>query len=152
MGGYIQDLLNRRGYQNFVSYNTTVELIKKDPKGEKWVLTLRRPLENRKEDEWWTESFDAVIVASGHYTVPFIPSTPGLAELERTFPGTVEHSKAWRNPEKYRNKRVVVIGASISGADISWTLADFAETPLISVTRGKYHPVSSKSLSSYNII
>lgn len=145
--GYIQDLLNRRGYQEFVSYNTTVELVKKNSDSGKWVVTLRQPLENGEEDKWWTESFDSVIVASGHYTVPFIPETRGLAELESNFPGTVEHSKAWRNPEKYRNKRVVVVGASISGADISWTLADFAESPLISVTRGKYHPVSLKCFS-----
>jgi len=139
---YLQSLLDRRGYQEYVSYNVTVELVKKDLASGKWVVTLRQPLENGTEDRWWTESFDSVIVASGHYTVPFIPSTPGLAELESKFPGTVEHSKAWRNPEKYKGKRVVVVGASISGADISWTLADFAEIPLISVTRGKYHPVS----------
>ena len=142
MEEYLQSLLDRRGYQEYVSYNVTVELVKKDLASGKWVVTLRQPLENGTEDRWWTESFDSVIVASGHYTVPFIPSTPGLAELESKFPGTVEHSKAWRNPEKYKGKRVVVVGASISGADISWTLADFAEIPLISVTRGKYHPVS----------
>ena len=140
--GYIQGLLNRRGYNELVSYNTTVELVKKDAQSGKWIVTLRQPMENGKEDRWWSESFDSIVVASGHYTVPFIPATPGLAELESNFPGTVEHSKAWRHPAKYKDKRVVVVGASISGADISWTLADYAASPLISVTRGKYHPVS----------
>lgn len=138
--GYIQNLLNRKGYQDLVSYETTVELVHKDPQTGKWILTLRKPLENEQQDYWWTESFDAVIVAAGHYTVPFIPCTPGLAELSRNFPGSVEHSKAWREPEKYRGRRVVVVGASISGTDISFSLADVAQTPLHAVVRGRYHP------------
>ena len=136
---YIQNLLNRNGYQDLVSHDTTVELVQKDMQTEKWILTLRKP-RNGQEDYWWNESFDAVVVATGHYTVPFIPATPGLAELSQNFPGSVEHSKAWREPEKYRGKRVVVVGASISGADISFSLADVAETPLHSVVRGRYHP------------
>lgn len=137
---YIQDLLNRHGYQNLVSYDTTVELVQKNQQTQKWELTLRKALPNGKEDEWWSESFDAVVVAAGHYTVPFIPHTPGLAELARNFPGSVEHSKAWRKPDKYRGKRTVVVGASISGPDISYALADVTETPLHCVVRGKYHP------------
>lgn len=138
--GYIQALLNRMGYNECVSYNTTVELVHKDTETGKWILTLRKPLEDGAEDQWWNESFDAVVIAAGHYTVPFIPSTPGLAELSRNFPGSIEHSKAWREPEKYRGKRVVVVGASISGTDISFALAEVAETPLNSVVRGRYHP------------
>ncbi|KAL5320927.1 hypothetical protein ACEPPN_011737 [Leptodophora sp. 'Broadleaf-Isolate-01'] len=138
--GYLQNLLNRNGYQDLVTYNATVELVRKDQERGKWVLTLRQPLENGEEDRWWTEEFDAVVVAPGHYTVPFIPHTPGLAELARDFPGVVEHSKAWREPEKYRGKRTVVVGASISGPDISHALADITEAPLNCVVRGKYHP------------
>lgn len=138
--GYLQALVNRRGYQDYVSYNTTVELVSKDTDTGKWTVTLRQPVEGGKEDKWWQESFDAVFVTAGHYHVPFIPYTPGLAELATNFPGSVLHSKAWREPEDYRGKRVVVVGASISGADISYALADFAEPPLNSVVRGKYHP------------
>ncbi len=111
--GYVQRLLDRRGYQDLVSYNTTVELVHKDSTTGKWVVTLRKPLENGVQDQWWTESFDSVVVAPGHYTVPFIPHTPGLAEFMQNFPGSVEHSKAWRGPEKYRGKKIVVVGAMI---------------------------------------
>ncbi|KAF5878415.1 putative dimethylaniline monooxygenase protein [Botrytis fragariae] len=137
---YVQDLVDRKGYPDLISYNTTVELVHKDPHTSKWVLTLRKPLDNGIEDRWWTESFDAVVVAAGHYSVPFIPSTPGLSAFSQNFPGRVLHSKAWRDPETYRGKRVVVVGASISGPDISYALADCVERPLHSVVRGKYHP------------
>ncbi|KAL2072541.1 hypothetical protein VTL71DRAFT_11884 [Oculimacula yallundae] len=138
--GYLEGLVNRNGYQDLVTYNTTVELVHKDQESGKWVLTLRQPLDNGEEDMWWTEEFDAVLVAAGHYTVPFIPHTPGLAELARDFPGVVEHSKAWRDPDKYRGKRTIVVGASISGPDISHALAGVTEVPLNCVVRGRYHP------------
>lgn len=135
---YIQDLLNRNGYRELVSYDTTVELVHKDEEKGKWILTLRRALEGGEKDYWWTESFDAVVVAAGHYTVPFIPHTPGLAQMAHDFPGSVEHTKAWRTPERYRGKRTVVVGASISGPDVSYAIADVVEGRLHCVVRGKY--------------
>lgn len=137
--GYLEGLVKRRGYEQFVSYGTFVELVEKNGDG-RWTLTLRQVLENGKEERWWRESFDAVLVASGHYHVPFIPHTEGLSDFASKFPGSVQHSKAYRKPEFYKNKRVVVVGASISGPDISFNLADLAETPVHSVVRGKYHP------------
>lgn len=137
--GYLEGMVRRRGYEGWVSYGTFVELVEKDD-GGRWILTLRQVLEGRKEERWWRESFDAVLVASGHYHVPFIPHTEGLSALASKFPGIVQHSKAYRKPEFYKNKRVVVVGASISGPDISFNLADLAETPVHSVVRGKYHP------------
>ncbi|KAG9248319.1 flavin dependent monooxygenase-like protein [Calycina marina] len=135
---YIQDLLKRNSYENFVSYDTTVELVQRNQESRKWIVTLRK--REGDLDKWWTESFDAIVVASGHYAVPYIPSTPGLAELAENFHGSVEHSKGWRDPEKYRGKRVVVVGASISGTDISFAMADVVEKPIHSIVRGHYHP------------
>lgn len=99
---YIADLLDRNGYQDFVSYDTTVELVAKIPETGKWRLILRR--EGDGEDHWWSEEFDAVVVASGHYTVPFIPHHDGLKEWAERYPGTVEHSKSFRGPAKYAGK------------------------------------------------
>lgn len=97
---YVEDLVHRRGYQDFVEYNTTVELVEKD--GEEWRLVLRKGGE--KLDYWWEERFDAVVVANGHYSVPYLPSIRGLKEFAEFHPGSVEHSKAYRGREKYRGK------------------------------------------------
>lgn len=103
--GYVQDLINRNGYQDLVEYNTTVERASKE--GEKWVLTLRRAGSNA-HDYWWNETFDALVVASGHYAVPYIPEIPGLKEFAEKYPGSVEHTKQYRGPERYRNKACTV--------------------------------------------
>ncbi|OLN94297.1 Thiol-specific monooxygenase 1 [Colletotrichum chlorophyti] len=130
---FVQGLVNRKGYQDFVSYNTTVELAEKV--GDEWKLTLRK--EGGDEDEWWVEYFDAVIVATGHYWVPYIPSIEGLDEFEKARPGSVTHSKLFRGREDYRDKRVVVVGASVSGADISVDLLKTAQLPVYSVVNGR---------------
>lgn len=103
---YIEDLFNRNGYQDLVQYNTTVERAIKDPSSQKWVLTFRRTevLNGAKSDYWWSEEYDAVVVASGHYAVPFIPAIPGLKEFAARCPGSVQHTKHYRGPEKYQGK------------------------------------------------
>ena len=99
---YVADLVNRNGYEKLVSYNTSVELSEKI--GDEWRLVLRKDGDVRGEDEWWEEWFDAVVVASGHFNVPYIPKIPGLAEFEQGRPGSVKHTKMFRGREAYRGK------------------------------------------------
>lgn len=103
---YIEDLFTKKGNANLVQYNTTVERAFKDPVSQKWVLTLRRTegLIGSQSDYWWSESFDALVVATGHYAVPYIPAIPGLKEFAERYPGSIEHTKHYRGPEKYRGK------------------------------------------------
>lgn len=140
---YISDLLARNNYNSLVSYNTTVELVSRNPPdaAKRWTLTLRQPI-SPTEDKWWTETFDAVIVANGHYHVPFLPAMPGLDAYARRYPAKIIHSKAFRNVEDYTNQNVIVIGASISGPDIASALANsnLCKGKITSVVRGKYHP------------
>ncbi|KAJ9292421.1 hypothetical protein DTO271G3_8795 [Paecilomyces variotii] len=136
---WVEDLLNRNGYQDLVEYNTTVEKAVKDPKSDKWVLTLRRGEKAGKEDYWWIEEFDALVVASGHYSVPYIPHIKGLKEFAEAYPGSIEHTKGYRHPEKYRGKRVITVGASVSGADTAVSIVDVVQPPVYAVVRGKYN-------------
>ncbi|KAI8666394.1 hypothetical protein NCS57_00864000 [Fusarium keratoplasticum] len=129
---YIKGLVERRGYEDLVSYNTTVERVEKI--GSEWKVTLRR--EGNERDYWWVEWFDAVVVASGHYSVPYIPAIDGLDELEKSRPGSVIHSKHFRGRDLYKGKRVVVVGASVSAADIAFDLADVAQQPVHAITIG----------------
>lgn len=129
---YIAGLVNRNGYEKLISYDTAVELAEK--KGDEWRLVLRRTEQN--EDVWWEEWFDAVVVASGHYNVPYIPQIKGIEEFEATNPGSVKHSKMFRGRENYKNKRVVIVGASVSAADIAYDLVDVARGPVYAVVQG----------------
>lgn len=69
------------------------------------------------------ERFDAVAVCNGHFSEPRVPELPGLTD----FPGAALHSHNYRRPEPLAGQRVVVLGSSVSGGDLSSELAPVAE-------------------------
>ncbi|KAI5476181.1 hypothetical protein MNV49_000342 [Pseudohyphozyma bogoriensis] len=120
------------------SYATRVELLKK--KGDKWTLSLRK-LERVSHDKirasWWTEDFDAVVVATGNYDSPHVPEIKGLkawSEVVRSDGShPVWHSQAYRRPEPFKGKNVLLIGASVSASEISRELGPVTDTLWISI-------------------
>lgn len=65
----------------------------------------------------------ALIVANGHYSDPYVPPIAG----QDNFPGLQMHTHNYRRPnEWFASKRIVVLGASASGEDISRELAKVA--------------------------
>ncbi|EFX01899.1 iron transport multicopper oxidase fet3 precursor [Grosmannia clavigera kw1407] len=121
---YIRQYISTHGQDGRLVLNTTVEDITRLPnasseKHDRWRLTLRRHDLTRNVDEWWEEEFDAVILANGHYSVPYVPFVPGLADYLERFPGRVVHSKTYRSPKPFAGKRVLVIGNSASGHDVT---------------------------------
>jgi cation diffusion facilitator CzcD-associated flavoprotein CzcO len=75
---YIENYFSEHGADSFLVLRTTVEDVSKfkdaeaGGDGERWKLTLRRYDAVREVDEWWEEVFDAVVIANGHYSVPFV--------------------------------------------------------------------------------
>ncbi|KAF9240430.1 hypothetical protein BU15DRAFT_45877 [Melanogaster broomeanus] len=117
------------------AYNTRVELVEKrinaEGKEQGWRLWLKSLVStgnNTSRATWWTEDFDAVVVASGRYNAPVMPSIPGLDHWVRRFPGLVRHSRQYRRPEAYSNQTVLIVGASVSGSDISRDINPWATT------------------------
>lgn len=100
---WVENVFVRGGHCGLVEFNTTVERAEKQ--GSSWVLTLRQEVQDDEgRDRWWREEFDAIVVATGHYNVPYIPNIPGLAEVEDLFPGTVSHSKHYRSKSDFQGK------------------------------------------------
>ncbi|KAK1598166.1 uncharacterized protein LY79DRAFT_586794 [Colletotrichum navitas] len=104
---------------------------------EQWRLTLRKFNVTRNVDVWWQEVFDAVVLANGHYSVPYVPYVKGLDEYIKKFPGRVVHSKIYRSPEPFAGKRIVTIGNSASGHDVTAELVQNVRTPVFQSRRSK---------------
>ncbi len=68
-----------------------------------------------------TARFDRAVVASGRYNDPDIPEIQGLD----SFSGDcgVVHAFHYKQPELYQNKRILVLGGSISALEIASDLA-----------------------------
>jgi hypothetical protein len=68
--------------------------------------------------------YDAVAFAHGHYTAPYVPDIPGLADWHAQLPGTVAHARYHRDPAReYGGTRAVVVGAGVSGLELARRLA-----------------------------
>lgn len=50
------------------------------------------------------ERYDAVIVANGHFIVPYVPDIEGIKEWNDKYPGIISHSKYFRKPEEFEGK------------------------------------------------
>lgn len=142
---YVQDLASSTGVQDVTLYDTRVEEAVKQPGSDKWNVqtrTLRQNVEvdgsgtHTFEDKDWT--FDAVVVASGHYHVPLIPHVPGLSEWKRNYPDRVMHSKSYRSPREFKGQNVLLIGAGVSSLDIAKELDDVATRSYQSSRGGKF--------------
>ncbi len=129
MRSYAKDI------ESLVSFDTYVTGIRKTKDNLRWIISSKSASsletsnpainpnisENDKEpvDE---EIFDAIAIAAGSYDVPFIPDKPGLKEWSSKSPGSIQHARSYRSPDKYDNKKVLVIGNSASGADLSFQI------------------------------
>lgn len=97
---------------NITSYSTRVERLKRNSgrNVSHWTLTLRKleqiPYSNGQiRAEWWTEDFDAVIVATAENDSPYVPKHfGGLREWAKAFPDKVYHSREFRRAEDLEGK------------------------------------------------
>ena len=93
------------------------------PDGAGWRVTL---------STGEVRSYAALVCANGTNWHPTMPSYPGV------FAGEMRHTQTYRSPEELRGKRVLIIGAGNSGADIACDAARTAAKAFLSVRRG-YH-------------
>ncbi|PVH92764.1 FAD/NAD(P)-binding domain-containing protein [Periconia macrospinosa] len=96
------------------------------------------------------EVFDAVVVATGHYSDPYVPDIPGVREWRERYGGDVTHSKYYKNPGSYAGKKVVIVGNSASGIDISRQISTVASHILVS-SKSPTTPVNPSSSSPSNL-
>lgn len=115
--------------KHLVSFSTQVVDVRQGDDGRWRVKTQRVLLE--ADSPVTEESFDAVAVASGHFDVPYIPPVPGIEAWNKAYPDVVSHSKFYRKPEDYKDKKVIVVGNSASGGDIGGQIATTCKAPLL---------------------
>lgn len=63
---------------------------------------------------------ETIVVATGYNGAPFVPDWPG----REGFTGELVHSSAYMNPEPFRGRDVLVVGAGNSGAEIAHDVID----------------------------
>lgn len=120
---YLRRYMERYDLGAVINFNSEVLRVSRDDSSDCWLVRTRRG-----EEEVVEQQFDAVVVCNGHYTVPHRPHLVGM----NTFRGKVVHSHDYREPEMFRDKVVVVLGAGPSGVDIALEIASTAKAVYLS--------------------
>lgn len=108
---YITGRAKKNNVRRFIQFNTAVRSISHDDARWKFSVTV----ENREDRTTRTEEFDYVIVATGHFSTPNMPSYEGFDQ----FPGRILHSHDFRDAQEFAGKNLLVIGSSYSAEDIA---------------------------------
>lgn len=80
-------------------------------------------VENLKDKKTSIKQYDAIVLANGHFEVPFIPRVDGLNLWHTKLPLSITHAKYFTDPNEFANKNVLVVGSSSSGSDIAIQLS-----------------------------
>jgi trimethylamine monooxygenase len=107
---YIKGRVEKAKVRKWVRFSTPVRMVEWDAKKKKFNVTVH----DRIKDKMYTEQFDNVVVASGHFSTPQVPEFPGI----KTFGGRVMHAHDFRDALEFKGKHVLIVGRSYSAEDI----------------------------------
>ena len=113
------------GVSHRLRFDTSVEQVARTSAGG-WAVRTR---DARGEHE---ERFDAVAVCSGLHQHPHLPRIPG----SETFTGATLHGAQYRRGEQVVGRRVLVVGAGESGADVVAEVSRHARETVLALRRG----------------
>nr|XP_012224297.1 PREDICTED: flavin-containing monooxygenase FMO GS-OX-like 2 [Linepithema humile] len=119
---YLKDYAQHFDIRRYIQLETEVEHVRfelsESCNREKWSVQVKKLKTNEIELQY----FDAIMVCNGHYFDPYVPIISGID----SFPGAILHSHAYRKPDEFSGKTVLVLGAASSGIDIGIDLSDHA--------------------------
>jgi dimethylaniline monooxygenase (N-oxide forming) len=130
---YLRLYAGRFDLEKHIRYNTeVVEVVQaNDFKSTgKWNVTTKKTYSDEKS----TETFDGVFVCNGHHSNAFTPPIDG----QKLFKGVQMHSNEFRTSTGFEEKRVVVVGIGVSGAEVASELSSVCSQIFLSTRRGAW--------------
>ncbi|MEM1278041.1 MAG: NAD(P)/FAD-dependent oxidoreductase [Pseudomonadota bacterium] len=107
---YIEGRVKKAGVRKMIRFSTVCRNVEFDEGTGKFTVTV----ENLPEKNTYSEEFDNVIVATGHFSTPNVPYYPGFD----TFNGRVLHAHDFRDAMEFKGKDILILGTSYSAEDI----------------------------------
>ncbi len=107
---YIEGRVKRAGVRDAIRFRTIVRRVDYDDATGLFTVAAH----NLVTDEETIESFDHVVVATGHFSTPNVPHFDGLDR----FNGRVLHAHDFRDAVEFKDRDILIIGTSYSAEDI----------------------------------
>lgn len=107
---YIEGRVKKAGVRDMIRFNNVVRRVTYDDKTRLFTVIAHDQL----ADVETYETFDWVVVASGHFSIPHAPEFPGFD----TFNGRILHAHDFRDAREFADKDLLLVGTSYSAEDI----------------------------------
>ena len=107
---YIEGRVNKAGVRDWIRFCTAVRMVNYNDDTAKFTVTVH----DLKADRMYSEVFDHVIIASGHFSTPNVPEFTGFAN----FNGRILHAHDFRDAMQFKDRDILIIGTSYSAEDI----------------------------------
>ena len=105
---YIEGRVKKAGVRDWIRFETAVKDVSFN--GDTFTVTVK----DLPSDTHYSEEFDYVICATGHFSTPNVPHFEGFDK----FPGRVLHAHDFRDAVEFKDQDVLIIGTSYSAEDI----------------------------------
>lgn len=106
---YITGRAKKNNLRRYIQFSTVVRQV------EFGEGRFRVRVKDLVADQERVETFDFVVVATGHFSIPNLPKFEGIEQ----FPGRVLHSHDFREAREFAGKDLLVVGSSYSAEDIA---------------------------------
>ena len=107
---YMKGRVEKANVKHLVRFSTAVRNVAFDEATQ--LFTVR--VHDYTTNDVYEETFDHVIVASGHFSTPFVPEYKGFDK----FHGRVLHAHDFRDAREFTGRSVLLVGSSYSAEDI----------------------------------
>ncbi|XP_070532004.1 flavin-containing monooxygenase 5-like [Ptychodera flava] len=142
---YFRLYAEKFGLMKHINFKTHIDSVRQaadyDTSG-KWDVSYT----DKEKGTSNTETFDGVLVCTGHHVDPNVPTFPGQDD----FQGRIIHTHDYKHPRDYEDKRILVIGVGNSGGDAAVELSRIGSQVFLSTRRGCWitHRVGPEGLPS----
>ncbi|MDR2625558.1 MAG: NAD(P)/FAD-dependent oxidoreductase [Zoogloeaceae bacterium] len=126
---YIKGRVVKAGVRPYIRFNTVARNVRWDSASETFEVTVH----DYDDDRTYSEIFDYVVVASGHFSTPNAPYYAGFEH----FAGRVLHAHDFRDALEFKGKDVLVVGGSYSAEDIGSQCYKYGARSITSCYRSK---------------
>ena len=124
---YIKGRVEKAGVRDYIRFNTPVRNVVFNEETSTFSLTAH----DHTTDTIYTEEFDYVVTASGHFSTPNVPEFEGF----NTFGGRILHAHDFRDALEFKDKDILIVGASYSAEDIGSQCYKYGAKSIISSYR-----------------
>ncbi len=107
---YIQGRVKKAGVRDKIRFNNRVRDVRYDEASGTFSVTARDTVADKET----TETYDNVVVCTGHFSTPNVPYYPGF----ETFNGRILHAHDFRDAREFKDQDILILGTSYSAEDI----------------------------------